>query len=161
VAVGLAYFYRQGAAAVETERYAHGVEECWIDRSWLGRGPWGLVLLAVLFVPFFGYWTLLGAGAHAVAYLGILGSINALGHNASARDGDRSRNLRWFSWFSFGEAYHGTHHQYENSPRLSSSRLQSDPGWLVIRILRVLGVVEVTAAGEHSMAQMKLNAKRS
>ena len=70
-------------------------------------------------------------------------SINSLCHFFGRRDfatGDESRNLRWLSPLSFGEAWHNNHHAFPTSAAHGLGRWQFDPSKLVIYGLEKLGL---------------------
>jgi stearoyl-CoA desaturase (delta-9 desaturase) len=49
-------------------------------------------------------------------------------------------NLRGLGLLTFGENWHGNHHAFPHSAKLGIERGQSDPGFLLIRILALLGL---------------------
>ena len=49
-------------------------------------------------------------------------------------------NIRWISFLTFGENWHGNHHAYPGSARLGIEPGQLDPGWWFILVLRALGL---------------------
>jgi stearoyl-CoA desaturase (delta-9 desaturase) len=78
-------------------------------------------------------------------------SINSLCHFFGRRrfkTSDESRNLVWLSFFTFGEAFHNSHHAFPTSARHGLSRWSFDPSAWVIWALEKTGlawdVVRVT-----------------
>ena len=72
-------------------------------------------------------------------------SINSLCHFFGRRrfaTDDESRNLRWLSVFTFGEAYHNNHHAFPTSASHGLSRVERalDPSAWVIWTLEKLGL---------------------
>jgi stearoyl-CoA desaturase (delta-9 desaturase) len=70
-------------------------------------------------------------------------SINSLCHFFGRRrfaTDDESRNLRWLSVFTFGEAYHNNHHAFPTSARHGLSRWSFDPSAWVIWGLEKTGL---------------------
>jgi stearoyl-CoA desaturase (delta-9 desaturase) len=70
-------------------------------------------------------------------------SINSLCHVFGRRDfatGDESRNLRWLTPLSFGEAWHNNHHAFPTSAAHGLTRWQFDPSKLVIYGLERMGL---------------------
>jgi stearoyl-CoA desaturase (delta-9 desaturase) len=70
-------------------------------------------------------------------------SINSLCHFFGRRrftTDDESRNLRWLSFFTFGEAYHNNHHAFPTSARHGLSRWAWDPSAWVIWGLEKTGL---------------------
>ena len=70
-------------------------------------------------------------------------SINSLCHFFGRRDyetTDESRNLGWLSFFTFGEAWHNSHHAFPTSARHGLGRWQFDPSAWVIWALEKTGL---------------------
>jgi stearoyl-CoA desaturase (delta-9 desaturase) len=70
-------------------------------------------------------------------------SINSLCHFFGRQDyktDDQSRNLRWLSIFTFGEAYHNNHHAFPTSARHGLSRWSFDPSAWVIWAMEKTGL---------------------
>jgi stearoyl-CoA desaturase (Delta-9 desaturase) len=70
-------------------------------------------------------------------------SINSLCHFFGRRrfaTDDESRNLRWLSVFTFGEAYHNNHHAFPTSARHGLGRWSWDPSAWVIWALEKTGL---------------------
>ena len=75
---------------------------------------------------------------HHVTY-----SINSLCHFFGRRQfktDDESRNLAWLSIFTFGEAWHNSHHAFPTSAAHGMRRFEIDPSAWVIRALEKLGL---------------------
>jgi stearoyl-CoA desaturase (delta-9 desaturase) len=70
-------------------------------------------------------------------------SINSLCHFFGKRrfaTDDESRNLAWLSFFTFGEAFHNSHHAFPTSARHGLSRWSFDPSAWVIWVLEKTGL---------------------
>src|SRR3954454_12870102 len=70
-------------------------------------------------------------------------SINSLCHFFGKREfntTDESRNLAWLSVFTFGEAWHNSHHAFPTSARHGLKRWQFDPSAWVIWALEKTGL---------------------
>jgi stearoyl-CoA desaturase (delta-9 desaturase) len=70
-------------------------------------------------------------------------SINSLCHFFGKRrfaTDDESRNLAWLSFFTFGEAFHNSHHAFPTSARHGLSRWSFDPSAWVIWALEKTGL---------------------
>jgi stearoyl-CoA desaturase (Delta-9 desaturase) len=70
-------------------------------------------------------------------------SINSLCHFFGRRrfvTDDESRNLRWLTVFTFGEAYHNNHHAFPTSARHGLDRWSWDPSAWVIWALEKTGL---------------------
>jgi stearoyl-CoA desaturase (delta-9 desaturase) len=74
----------------------------------------------------------------------IIWSVNSACHKwgpAPYRTGDSSTNIAALSIISFGESWHNNHHNAPTSAAFSHHGSQIDIGWLIIKLLRVMGVV--------------------
>jgi stearoyl-CoA desaturase (delta-9 desaturase) len=79
-----------------------------------------------------------------VAYLGLSGAINAIGHTVGTRPAPSSAtNLRSLALVTAGEGLHNNHHAAPTSARFSFRRSELDPAWLVIRVLGAFRLVKV------------------
>jgi fatty-acid desaturase len=70
-------------------------------------------------------------------------SINSLCHffgRKQFKTTDESRNLWWLSFFTFGEAWHNSHHAFPTSARHGLGRWQFDPSAWVIWALEKTGL---------------------
>jgi stearoyl-CoA desaturase (Delta-9 desaturase) len=70
-------------------------------------------------------------------------SINSLCHFFGRRDfdtRDESRNLRWLTPFTMGEAWHNSHHAFPTSAVHGTERWQLDPSAVVIWMLEKTGL---------------------
>src|SRR5262249_16357497 len=71
------------------------------------------------------------------------GMINSFGHTVGYRNfatRDASRNIVPFALLVAGEELHNNHHRYPGSAKFSWHWWEIDPGWLVVRLLAVLGL---------------------
>lgn len=71
-------------------------------------------------------------------------SINSITHTFGTRPfrtSDRSTNLWPLAVFTGGEAWHNNHHAFPRSARLGLKWWQPDPGWYLIRAMKVLRLV--------------------
>jgi stearoyl-CoA desaturase (delta-9 desaturase) len=141
-----AALYRRMARDGETvPRYARDLppdrlDRWFFDRAFLGLGI-GIVILCVVL----GWPTgLLAATVHAVAYLGLSGAINAVGHTHGYRPDDNSAtNLRSLALITAGEGLHNNHHAAPTSARFAVRRSEPDPGWWLVRTLAALRLATV------------------
>jgi stearoyl-CoA desaturase (Delta-9 desaturase) len=86
-------------------------------------------------------------------------SINSLCHFFGKRrfaTDDESRNLAWLSFFTFGEAFHNSHHAFPTSARHGLSRWSFDPSAWVIWGLEKTGLAwdVVRIAPERQAAKL-------
>jgi stearoyl-CoA desaturase (delta-9 desaturase) len=121
----------------------------YVDRTFL---LWALAGLAAPFLlgwaitgTVFGGLTglLWGGGVRMLVVHHATYSINSLCHFFGRRrfsTDDESRNLRWLSFFTFGEAYHNNHHAFPTSFQHGMSRWAFDPSAWVIWALEKTGL---------------------
>jgi fatty-acid desaturase len=55
---------------------------------------------------------------------------------------DDSRNTWWVALISFGEGWHNNHHAHPTSARHGLAWYEFDPSWLLIKVLRRLGLAK-------------------
>jgi stearoyl-CoA desaturase (delta-9 desaturase) len=55
---------------------------------------------------------------------------------------DDSRNTWWVAMISFGEGWHNNHHAHPTSARHGLAWYEFDPSWLLIKVLRRLGLAK-------------------
>lgn len=96
-------------------------------------GGWGWVAWGVcgrVTVSIFGHWI-----------------IGYFAHNSGQRDwriigaAVQGYNVRYFGWITFGECWHNNHHAFPESARLGLYAGQFDPGWVVLKALKKLGLI--------------------
>ncbi len=144
-----AALYRKVARdGVTVEKYGRDLppdkwDKVLFDHAFLGLGI-GIVLLCLVL----GWPTgLLAAGVHTVAYLGLSGAINAVGHTKGTRPHENSAtNGRFLAMFTAGEGLHNNHHAAPTSARFSFRRSELDPGWWAIRALSSVKLAKVRHA---------------
>jgi len=54
---------------------------------------------------------------------------------------DDSRNNWWVALISFGEGWHNNHHAHPTSARHGLAWYEFDPSWLLIKVLKAVGIV--------------------
>jgi stearoyl-CoA desaturase (Delta-9 desaturase) len=140
-----ALYRRTARDGVTVDRYAKDLpadrlDRWFFDRAWLGLGIGVVVLCLVL-----GWQTgLLAAVVHMVAYLGLSGSINAIGHTVGDQPHDNSAtNGRFLALITAGEGLHNNHHDAPTSASFARKRGQLDPGWWAVRSLSLVGLVRI------------------
>lgn len=70
-------------------------------------------------------------------------SVNSICHFWGSRDhqtGDESRNNFLMGIFGLGEGWHNNHHAFPSSARHGLTWWQIDPSWMVISVMRRLGI---------------------
>ncbi|WP_233352648.1 acyl-CoA desaturase [Maricaulis alexandrii] len=123
----------------------------WMERTWMLQqipvavilwllAGWDAVIWGVALrvtVSLSGHW-LIGHFAHRD------------GHQTWRVEGAAAQgfDLPWAALITFGESWHGNHHAYPGSARLSQRPGELDPGWWVLQALARIGLVRdiVTAA---------------
>jgi stearoyl-CoA desaturase (delta-9 desaturase) len=140
-----ALYRRVARDGVTVERYARDLPPDRLDRWLFDHAFLGLGIGVTFLIVTLGWSTgLLAAGVHMVAYLGLSGAINAIGHTVGTRPAPSSAtNLRSLALVTAGEGLHNNHHAAPTSARFSFRRSELDPAWLVIRVLAAFGLVKV------------------
>ena len=144
-----AELYRDAAAdpGIVSE-YGHGVPNDWIERKFYAKYSYlGVSLLLIAFVILFGpigltFWAIQMAWIPFLA----AGVINGAGHywgyrNFESQDG--STNLTNIGVLIGGEELHNNHHAYPSSAKFSSHWWEFDVGWMVIRLLSLIGLANI------------------
>ena len=71
--------------------------------------------------------------------------------------GDASRNNWWVGFLAFGEGWHNNHHAFEYSARHGLRTRQFDITWMIISLLRKVGLVtNVKLPSEAAKARLAL-----
>jgi stearoyl-CoA desaturase (delta-9 desaturase) len=140
-----ALYRRTARDGVTVERYARDLPPDRLDRWFFDRAFLGLVLGMVLLCVVLGWPTgLLAAAIHTVAYLGLAGAVNAVGHTVGRRPNDNSATNGWLlALFTAGEGLHNNHHAAPTSARFAFRRREPDPGWWVVRGLAAVRLVTI------------------
>ncbi len=50
--------------------------------------------------------------------------------------GDNSRNIRWLTWFTWGQSLHNNHHAFPSRANFACHRHEFDPAMLLVRLIR-------------------------
>ena len=144
-----AELYRKEAGRHSTvERYGHMTPDDWLERHVYARLPFlGISLMLLLDVLLFG---MPGLVLWSVQMVWIpfwaAGVINGIGHYWGYRNyesADASRNILPLGLIIGGEELHSNHHAFPTSARFSSKWWEFDIGWLLIRLLVLLGLAKV------------------
>ncbi|HEY8216790.1 MAG TPA: fatty acid desaturase [Acidimicrobiia bacterium] len=140
-----ALYRRVARDGVTVERYARDLPPDRLDRWFFDHAFLGLAFGITFLILTLGWSTgLLAAAVHMIAYLGLSGAINAVGHTVGTRPTPSSAtNLRSLALVTAGEGLHNNHHAAPTSARFSFRRSEIDPAWIVIRALDVLRLVTV------------------
>lgn len=86
-------------------------------------------------------------------------SINSICHfygREAYQARDESRNVWPLSILSFGESWHNNHHAFPWSARLGLRGWQIDPGWYVLRMLRLVRAVRSVKVPTRAQMRAKL-----
>ncbi|HZP27982.1 MAG TPA: fatty acid desaturase [Acidimicrobiia bacterium] len=141
-----AALYRRRARDGETvPKYGRDLPADRLDRWFFDHAALGLAIGITLLCVILGWQTgLLAAGVHAVAYLGLSGAVNAVGHTVGRRPYPNSAtNGQLLALITSGEGLHNNHHAAPTSARFSLAPGQLDPGWLAVRVLTILRLAQI------------------
>ena len=111
----------------------------------------GIGLLCVVFG-----WrlALLAAAVHAVTYLALNASINAVGHSFGSKSyANTAFNNQWLAFLTGGEGLHNNHHAAPTSAKLALGRHEMDPGWWMIRLMVRARAATVRLAETHFVSR--------
>jgi stearoyl-CoA desaturase (delta-9 desaturase) len=107
--------------------------------------PLSQVLLAVALYVWGGWPCVVWGGFVRLVYVyHMTWFINSASHTWGYRTyktTDDSRNLWWLALLSFGEGWHNNHHAFPNSARHGLRFWEIDFSWMIIRGMRMLGLV--------------------
>lgn len=140
------YYYRKEALNGDTvSKYAKDLQpdrwdEVLFDRSFVGLA----IGISILILA--GGWkvALVASMVHLVAYLGLSGAINAIGHSFGKRPYENlATNNTWLALMTFGEGLHNNHHAAPTAAKLSFLKGQIDPAWPIISLLVKLHLATV------------------
>lgn len=131
------------------ERYTRDLRRDWLDRAVFDRQTLGPLLgIAILVIAFGWVAGLVAAVVHGLAYVGLSGAINALGHTWGRRPQRNSGTNGWvLALLTAGEGLHNNHHAGATAARLSWRRFEVDPGWWLVRALCVLRLARLRHPG--------------
>ncbi len=116
-----------------------------------GRGFSHLVLRSLLVTVFFVMFGLVQVltmlAVHLVCYLGVMGSVNAVGHLYGRKPHPDSPgyDLAWLAIPLLGHGYHNSHHAHPAAARTGLL----DPIWPLLRLLASLGLLQLTDRRAH------------
>ena len=147
VQLGNVFYYMREARNRETiARYAPDITPDRWEQAVFSHGRLGPALGVGLLVALFGWRQgVTIAVLHVVGYVFVLAPlINGLGHWAGLQNFANSAfNWRGFAWITGGESLHNNHHAHPQAPKFSMGRFEADPSWLLIVMLRGLGLVKI------------------
>jgi stearoyl-CoA desaturase (delta-9 desaturase) len=160
VQLGNVGLYKKVAAdQANTRKYARDIprdnlDRWFFDRAFLGLAVGITVLVTLMWGLGFGLVTgFLAAGIHAVMYVMLSGSINAVGHTFGKRPHDNSAtNFQLLALVTSGEGLHNNHHAAPTSARFALQKGEVDPGWWLVRTLTALKLARVRHEDVHLKA---------
>jgi stearoyl-CoA desaturase (delta-9 desaturase) len=160
VQLGNVGLYRKVASDPESvRRYARDLPPDRLDRvlfdhALLGLGVGVAILVVSLGAVGLPWWAgLVAAGVHAVAYVMLSASINAVGHRYGRRPhANSATNGQVLALVTAGEGLHNNHHAAPTSARFALDRGEVDPGWWVVRGLAALRLARVRHGDVHYAA---------
>lgn len=116
-----------------------------LESTWmLQQLPWAVLFFAVGGVP----WLVWGIAVRvSVSLTGhwLIGHFaHRRGHQGWTVDdvAVQGYNIKYVGLVTFGECWHGNHHAFPGSAKLGVEHGQTDPGWWLISILRILGLAQ-------------------
>lgn len=151
VQLGNVGLYKRAAADPENIRkYARDLPPDALDRyafdySLVGLSIGIAILVAIMWGLGFGIAVgFLAAGIHAVMYVMLAGSINAVTHTFGKRPYNNSAtNMQSLAFVTGGEALHNNHHAAPTSARFALHKGEIDPGSWLVRVLVKLKLATV------------------
>jgi len=157
VQLGNVGLYKKCAAdPATTKKYARDLSPDALDRvafdySLVGLGVGIAILVVTMWALGFGLVVgFLAAGIHAVTYVMLSGSINAVGHTFGKQPYPNSAtNVQALALVTAGEGLHNNHHAAPTSARFSLAKAEIDPGWWFVRLLVKLHLAEVRHDDVH------------
>ncbi len=118
-----------------------------------GRTPLVLrgLLVAFFFVTFGLVQVLTMLAVHLIGYLGIMGMVNTAGHLYGRKPHPEfpGYDSAWLAIPLLGHGYHNSHHAHPAAPRTGLL----DPVWPLLRLLAVLGFVELDDRRAHAASR--------
>lgn len=145
---GAELYQAEAADPATIEKYSKGTPDDWMENNVYGRFQnGGIALLAVTDIVLFGVPGIILMSIQLITMpLLAAGVINGLGHAKGYRNfetDDASTNLWPLAFFVAGEELHNNHHAFPSSAKFSLRRGEIDLGWLHIKLLAALGLVEI------------------
>jgi stearoyl-CoA desaturase (delta-9 desaturase) len=129
---------------------------------WLNNYHWvPIVVLTVIFYAIGGLPLVLWANfARIVFGLHATWAVNSATHIWGKRRfdiRDDSRNTWWVAIISFGEGWHNNHHAHPTSARHGLAWYEFDPSWLLIKVLKRLGLAKAihVASVDTNLTEVK------
>jgi sn-1 stearoyl-lipid 9-desaturase len=129
---------------IEQERYA---KDLWADPFYRFLGPAHVPLQIALGVALFlagGWsWLIWGIFVRLSVLYHVTWFVNSAAHRfgyQTYKTDDRSTNCWWVGLLTWGEGWHNNHHAFPFSARHGMQWYELDPTWLVIKLLRAVGL---------------------
>jgi len=128
--------------------YGRGTPDDWLERKLYSRFPkLGISLFVVLQLVAFGVPAITMLAVQFIAQpFFAAGIINGLGHRVGYRSFEMpnaATNIVPWGLLIGGEELHNNHHAFPSSPRFDVQWWEIDMGWLLICVLRALGLARV------------------
>jgi stearoyl-CoA desaturase (delta-9 desaturase) len=144
---GAELYRKESRDKATLERYGQGTPDDWLENNvYTPRSAKGIISMLIIDILLFGP---IGLTIWAVQMAWIpffaAGIINGIGHYWGYRNfegPDASRNLSPIAFFIGGEELHNNHHTYATSAKFSVKWWELDMGWVVIRLLQMLGLAK-------------------
>lgn len=141
----VALYRRVARDAEQVKRYAKDLPQTAIDRLLLDHALVGLGLTTLGLVLWLGWLAgVVAAVFHFLLYLSLSAAVNAVAHTFGKRPFQNSAtNVQWLAWLTCGEGLHNNHHAAPTSARFALDPGQIDPGWWLVRALRITGLASI------------------
>ena len=145
----MGWFFNADSSRTDQQRYAPDPRIVAIDRFFPFWVMLGLLIPAVIAGVLTHTWTgallgfLWGGLVRVFMVHHVTWSVNSICHFWGRRDhetGDESRNNFLMGVLGLGEGWHNNHHAFPTSARHGLKWWQIDPSWLVISMMRSLGL---------------------
>jgi fatty-acid desaturase len=114
---------------------------------WLNNYHWVSNVVLAIVLLMVGGWPLMLWGTFVRIVFGLHATwlVNSATHMWGARrfaTRDESRNNWWVALITFGEGWHNNHHAHPSSARHGLAWYEFDPSWILIKILKSIGVAK-------------------
>jgi len=114
---------------------------------WLNNYHWVPVTITAILIWAFAGWQMLLWTIFFRIVFGLHATwlVNSATHMWGARrfnTRDASRNNWWVALMTFGEGWHNNHHAHPTSARHGLAWYEFDPSWILIKVLKSLGVAK-------------------
>ncbi len=149
--------YRESTRdAAVVEQYGRGTPDDWMERHvYSSHRNLGITTLVLVDLLLFGVPGIIILSVQLIAMpLFAAGVINGVGHAIGYRTfecDNAARNVLPWGLLVGGEELHNNHHAFPSSARFSMRRGEIDIGWVVLRLLSVVGLARVRKVAPRAL----------